>query len=336
MIISFSCPNCPLCGTTGKILYRNLEDVLFDVSGKWNIRRCENCGLLWIDPMPLPEEIHKAYRKYPTHWDDEESQGVISKLYRKAQSGYRAIRFDFRPTDSCLFDRLLGFIAGSIPPVREQMDFPFEFFSEIEKGRLLELGCGRGDTLRWLQQWGWVIEGVDFDQAAVANAKAKGLPVRQGDLFSYEYPEGSFDVVFSSHVIEHVPDPISVVAECYRILAPGGCCIAVTPNAESFGHGWFNSDWRGLEPPRHLHIFTLQSLTKLAGSAGFSDFRLYTSTRLASSIYLASIMIRKYGKVFLKASSEIKLRSIFFHFAAYFLHRSNGKNGEELIFIGYK
>ena len=64
--------HCYLCGTAGDPLYQGLRDRLYAVPGEWSLRRCRNtaCGLVWLDPMPLPSEIWKAYTQYYTHGDD--------------------------------------------------------------------------------------------------------------------------------------------------------------------------------------------------------------------------------------------------------------------------
>src|ERR1700733_451343 len=100
VIGTFSCTTCAVCGTSGKTLYEGLKDVLFGAQGEWAIKKCANtnCGLLWLDPMPLADEIHKAYAAYPTHQDALERRGVLSRLYRHAQTGYRARRFGFLAT----------------------------------------------------------------------------------------------------------------------------------------------------------------------------------------------------------------------------------------------
>jgi hypothetical protein len=66
---SVPCPNCYLCGTGGEPLYEGLKDRLFNAPGEWNLKRCPNpeCGLLWLDPMPLEEDIGMAYETYFTH-----------------------------------------------------------------------------------------------------------------------------------------------------------------------------------------------------------------------------------------------------------------------------
>ena len=75
------CQNCHVCGAEGNLLYENLPDRLFSVSGQWDLRKCKNaeCGSLWMDPMPLESELHKAYKSYYTHGDGDPRSGVSKR-----------------------------------------------------------------------------------------------------------------------------------------------------------------------------------------------------------------------------------------------------------------
>jgi hypothetical protein len=62
-------PFCTMCGRRGEPLYHGLIDRVFDTPGRWNLKRCPDsaCGLLWLDPIPVAEDIGKAYANYFTH-----------------------------------------------------------------------------------------------------------------------------------------------------------------------------------------------------------------------------------------------------------------------------
>jgi 2-polyprenyl-3-methyl-5-hydroxy-6-metoxy-1,4-benzoquinol methylase len=103
----------------------------------------------------------------------------------------------------------------------------------------------------------------------VATARETGAEVREGLLEADTFPPASFDAVTLSHVIEHLPDPAETLAICHRLLKPGGVLWIATPNLESRGHARFGPAWRGLEPPRHLAIFTRRALTGLLERLGY-------------------------------------------------------------------
>jgi SAM-dependent methyltransferase len=139
-------------------------------------------------------------------------------------------------------------------------------------GRLLDVGCGSGAFVRTMAELGWRAEGIDPDPAAVASARAAGLAVTAGTLEAIDDSEhgGAYDAITFSHVIEHLHDPAADLERARRLLRPGGMLWIATPNLESLGHRRFGRDWAGLDPPRHLVLFTRASLERLLRGAGFA------------------------------------------------------------------
>ena len=74
-------------------------------------------------------------------------------------------------------------------------------------------------------------------------------------MFSQQFEGNSFDAIFSSHVLEHVPDPLAVLKESFNILKPSGVFVAVTPNKNSRLHYLFKRNWRELDPPKTFVCF---------------------------------------------------------------------------------
>ncbi len=97
---------------------------------------------------------------------------------------------------------------------------------------------------------------MEIDQDAVTIARSLGLEVRCGSLEEQGYPAESFDAVTLCHVVEHLSDPRATIDECFRILKPSGRLVVATPNSDSLSRRLFGKDWRGLEPPRHLMVFS--------------------------------------------------------------------------------
>jgi len=143
---------------------------------------------------------------------------------------------------------------------------------------------------------GWDVAGVDVDPQAVAVCRARGLSVFLGTLEEASFPDGSFDVITMNHAIEHVPDPLALLRECYRILSPGGYVVIVTPNVKSLAHRLFRENWLALDPPRHLCLFYLATLRKCVQAAGLRVIRAYTRSSMAMGIYECSRQIRLHGK----------------------------------------
>lgn len=270
-------PACYLCGTQGVLLYGGLEDVLYGAPGTWSFKRCPNpeCGLVWLDPVPVEEEIGKAYASYYTHDDGACSQSRLIKGLRKCGS----------------------MIFSFLDPVKQQRQrLALMCLSDLKPGKLLDVGCGNGARLANFRALGWDVYGQDIDPAAAAYAqKTFGLHVRLGRLEETAFEDGLFDCVTLSHVIEHVHDPIGLLRECRRVLKPGGLLAAATPNADSFASRHFGRFWRGLEPPRHIHIFSMRTLPAIVAKAGFSTSHLSTTAANARVFATGSLLIKNGG-----------------------------------------
>ena len=283
------CPACPLCGSAGTLLHVGMEDRLFHVPGKWNSRQCDNaaCGLVWLDPMPRREEIHKAYATYYTHQD-------------KGRDGPAGRRKGLRVRLLRLYKRLLKALVGT---GREREDHDLMYLRDVSPGRLLEIGCGSGKRLSRLAALGWQVEGQEVDEKAWAAAKAKyPFQVHLGELKSLALAAEAYDAVVMNHVIEHVHEPAELLEEARRLLKPGGVLIANTPNALSQEHRIFGTSWFSLDPPRHLHLFSPRSLSMLATRAGFARSETWTTSVNSDYVAASSLKIRGMGDM--KASED--------------------------------
>lgn len=323
--------SCACCNGNGFVLYSEQEDRLFNAQGKWTIYRCSNpiCGLMWLNPMPIEEDLYLAYQKYYTH---AFATNRKSSLFSRIKSTHQALHFNHPIKESSSAYQFLSKLLSKLDFFKESMDYPLIFFKDLPHGKLLELGVGSGETLKQFSDWGWQAEGLDFDPEAVKACALRGLKVRQGDLHSQKIANETFDAIFSAHVMEHVPNPIELITEGLRVLKPGGLFVAVTPNGKSALHSLFKKDWRGLEPPRHLHIFTKEALLSAAKQAGFSKVKVITSNFSAAGVFSASARL----KTNCQNSLLLRLISNFARLALTFYRRFYPDSGEELILIAEK
>jgi SAM-dependent methyltransferase len=293
-------PRCFLCLSAGRVLHANVKDHLFGAPGSWTFVECVNpaCQLVWLDPMPLEAELWKAYQSYYTHQPANQTPGPIDSVaihvYRAIANGYLRGQLGYRKGVGPPWYRSLGPLAYLIPGGPEELAARAMYFSAPgPDGRLLDIGCGEGQMLRRFERLGWDAEGVDTDPVAVATGRAGGLSISQGDVESQHYAANSFDAVSMNHVIEHVFDPVGVLSEISRILKVGGRLVIVTPNVRSWGHARFGEDWRGLEPPRHLHLFTIAALRDLVVRAGLRVVAARTVAKGVPYISSASRSLRR-------------------------------------------
>lgn len=281
--------------------------------GEWQMRRCPECHALWIDPSPALEDLHLLYSSYYTHSAQSPSSSVarqvnasLTNAYIRAKLGYDSI--------SSFPVRLAASIFGMIHPGgRDELVRPaMHLRRPAGQPLLLDIGCGNGEFLEYMRDLGWRVAGVEPDPNAAAVARARGLDVRDGDLFAQDLPSAHADVITLVHVIEHLPDPIATLQECRRILRPGGRIALATPNSAAMLHSWFGKDWMSLDIPRHLVLFDELTVRTALAIVKLDILELATSTRGVRG----SWVISRFLKTHPKWDSSAGLPSLLAHLAA--------------------
>ena len=281
---------CPVCGSEEReVLYEGLRDrVFFCAPGEWTLHRCDGCGSAYLDPRPTPETIHLAYESYFTHEAALEfsSLSISEKFRRILANGYRNWRYGTQDKPA---SRLGILAAWMMPSARATIDAGMRHLSKPRPGqRLLDVGCGNGGFLLRARSAGWDVVGLDFDPKAVDTARKRGLDVYLGGIEIFEGKQNQFDVITLSHVIEHVHDPNCVLRNCFRLIKPGGYLWIETPILSAEGHKLYGQNWRGLEPPRHIVIFTSDSLRYALYNAGFKKIDAMPYRPMCKQMFAAS------------------------------------------------
>ena len=145
--------------------------------------------------------------------------------------------------------------------------------------RLLDVGCSSGALVAAAQNLGFIAQGVEPAPKPAAAAQAAGLNVRQGLLEQIGYPAESFDAITLFEVVEHVREPLPLLKECYRILAPHGLVVIGTGNTASWTARAMKARWEYLDIGRHgghVSFFNPWSMTVRAQRAGFRTETIYT------------------------------------------------------------
>ena len=337
-------PGCVACAGSGRLKYDGLTDRLFGVAGHWKMYQCQahNCRALWLNPRPTPQEVWKAYRHYYTHGADD-LESLVKRTIRFLSHARAASRSGGQtgpaPRPAA---HLVMLLARLYPGLVDHIDLMIRYQSPPPIGqvqRLLDVGCGDGEALLILRGLGWKVQGVEFDPSAVAAAARRGIDVHQGDLASAEFPTDTFHLVSSTHVLEHVHDPMAFLCESRRVLAPGGRIVTVTPNADADGHLRHGRHWRGLEPPRHIGIYTEPALRAMAARAGFHDIRIFTTARAVGLAETAAILQREATGVLAGQAAPprgVRLRAHWAQLRASLRKTFSALEGEELVMLARK
>lgn len=93
--------------------------------------------------------------------------------------------------------------------------------------RILEIGAGTGQQSAALSKMGFAVEAIEVPDSIYSGDRL--FPIRDYDGDNIPFPDGAFDIVFSSNVLEHVPHLAAVHAEVRRVLKPDGYAVHVVP-----------------------------------------------------------------------------------------------------------
>lgn len=243
--------DCDLCGSS---LYTGLfeaRDYRFGRSDEYSMVRCNDCGLVYINPRPTSEFIGRLYE------EDYTPEGMTALLPRVERR--RSIRLL-----KSFWHRFNGLYHDEV--IREAM------------GRVLDVGCGNGNLLLPIKEMGNDAYGIELNPRSVEICDELGLNVFCGTVEDSNFDDGFFDAVILSQVVEHFPSPKSSLKEFRRILKPSGRLYIFCPNEGSYLSKLFGRYWHGWHIPFHFYTFGILTIRSLAREAGFAVESLKTVT----------------------------------------------------------
>jgi SAM-dependent methyltransferase len=132
--------------------------------------------------------------------------------------------------------------------------------------RILEIGCGEGLLLEELKCAGFVVIGLEPSRRASQSARKAGLDVIDG-YFPESSPNGSFDCVVMSHVLEHWPDPRSILESAVKLI-PNGALFLVQTNWLGIVPQRNALNWYAWVPEQHYWHFTPRGIERIASGTG--------------------------------------------------------------------
>lgn len=212
------------------------------------IKKCRKCGLIFSDPMPVPDSIQSHYGMPPENfWDP---------AYFVWQKDY--------------FSNELSVLRQLMP---------------IEKGmRSLDVGAGLGKCMISLEKAGFDAYGIEastpFYERAIQKMNIPQERLQFGMLEDVSYPENFFDFVTFGAVLEHLYDPAGSIERALKWLKPGGLIHIEVPSSRYFIARLINTYYRligtqyvvnisPMHSPFHLYEFELRSFLELQKRMNF-------------------------------------------------------------------
>lgn len=285
---------CNLCQSRiFKTILDEVEDnVIAKIIYDGEIIQCINCGQGYLNPYPNERTIGNAYLGYYTQLQ----RNNTDKFFRfKLFYDYVFYsKFSFIGFFLYLLYRIL-------PGVKFYFERAIRFMNYDSKQNILDVGCGQGIYLDRVRNYASSVYGIDLDEKAINIAKNNNLNVEITNLKSFRTNK-KFSFITINHVIEHLTDPIIDIKRAYDLLDFGGVMFIATPNLNSSGRKIFKRYWRGIDAPRHLTYFNIETLTKLLSKSGFKNIQLIRDIPQSFGILKSSyrILSGKEKNIFLK------------------------------------
>ena len=261
---------CNYCNSDNYKRYQEATDVF--TKEVFNLVKCSDCGLVYLNPRPSVEEIGKYYpdkeyfldsKRCVYAYDHEQAYKTKSQagnLRLSAQRLFAERFFNDHPKKVSFKDRLRDFIIA-------------HRFGRLKttfaKGKILDVGCGDASFLACLKKMGWDVHGTEVSAVTAKKAKENKIDVFIGDLLDAKYEDDSFDMVRMWSVLEHLHEPAGYLKEIHRILRDKGSLIVQVPNINSLAFKLLRKNWCALDVPRHLYHFNKKTLKALIQQQGF-------------------------------------------------------------------
>ena len=216
-------------------LCKESKTVPLHQEGSFRMVKCASCQFIYLNPRPTSESLTHFYQHYlpEDNFSIQSWEKMMKPVFHRAADLLRQHR---------------------------------------RNGRLLDVGTGFGFFLDEMKNRGWEVTGVEISQKAIDYARnGLGLTIHPDPLEKANFPDQHFDVVTAFYVIEHLPDPMTFLKECYRILKPGGILLLRYPHTTPIKNflSIFGISNRLYDLPAHLSDFSPEMIQRCLESVGF-------------------------------------------------------------------
>lgn len=243
---------CPICTSSRlRSLYLVFDD-RYGYPGSFPLWSCLECQHAFLENTFKNQDISDLYTKF---YPRAEPQGPLRRL----------------PDPLAL---------------RSWWDGDRRAYSFVPSGkRVLDIGCGRGETLLYHKSNGSFAVGIDPDRNVVKSANENELDIRIGVFEAKMLGDQKFDYVTMDQVLEHMIDPHKTVVEAATVLGDKGKLILTIPNWRGLGARVFRQKWVHWHAPYHLQHFSKKSIQRLLEKNGMKIEKVFTLTSSSWSLY---------------------------------------------------
>ncbi|VVB86552.1 Ubiquinone biosynthesis O-methyltransferase [uncultured archaeon] len=230
--------NCILCNSNDYEAIIETKDFRYHLSDDiFNVVKCRNCGLVFLNPRPEKDEMGKFY-----------PSGYYNASPGKSEKAF------------CNFVN-----RSKINKIKELK----------QHGRILDIGCGNGDFLSVFSPEEWELYGIEPNPVGYNLTRRRTkINTLNETLAGCKFPDNFFDVITLWHVLEHIYEPNEELKEIGRILKDDGILVVSVPNINSLGFKLGKKHWLHLDSPRHLHHYNPETIDKIVNKNGFKIFKM--------------------------------------------------------------
>ncbi|MBL8859304.1 MAG: class I SAM-dependent methyltransferase [Planctomycetes bacterium] len=282
--------SCPLCGAHE----RTLICAAFDRTRPERVphfeySRCTACGVAFQSVRP---PAHKAALHYA---DDYEPHAADAP----ARAELRGLRRGASGTAG-LVNRIVA-NTWRDPWKRRSK----KLYTPPRAGAtLLDYGCGSARFLDKARKLGWSTTGVDFVPRVVDAVRSAGHRAFLVADCWREIADNSLDWVRLNHVVEHLYDPRAELTRILQHLRPGGRLHMATPNGDALGLERFGNAWFPLECPRHVILYTPDTMKRLLVDCGFVEVEVFQEPVAKDSVRSRAYQLVDRGELAFDAIAE--------------------------------
>src|SRR3989344_569181 len=229
----------------------------------FSFKRCKKCKKFLLDPRPKKEEFGSCF----------------SEDYFGKKEGSKFVG---------LGERFIDYFRSKRARSAMKMVKPC--------GSILDFGCGSGQFLAKLSNYGYNCYGTELSAETAKRAmKIKGIKLHFGDITEKTYSDRMFDLASIWHVLDHLYNPDEIISHIGKWVKPSGFLMIAVPNMNSWQAKIFKGDWFGSDPLRTFFHYDMDSIKYLLDNNGFTILNINHLSWEQNLYWILQSILHKFG-----------------------------------------